>query len=166
MRLYHASVTVLLLSSMLLGCSDDDYILTSKDLARAKPHRDRIEKALLTLHTRINDDGFVIFSEAGSEKFVQFMGGGGEPLLLDLPRQTLSNTEFSRAGAFFRELGIEGPDVRQLKPIGEGEPFTQISFNMEFQDPKRAADVAIRIFLRVYRFDPEFELVLQEEYDG
>jgi len=125
----------------------------------------RIADALSALLHRTPGDAFVIFEEKGSGKFVQFARSPTEPLYLDLPAQTLSEEEMKRAKVLFAELGVSGPKEYEVytDPTMREVTGTQISFNMDFgQDFQRATEVTLAIFERVYKFPPDFQLVLKE----
>ena len=51
------------------------------------------------------EGAFLIVEESESGRFVQFVGSRDESLLLDLPLQTLSPEEMTKARAVFAELG-------------------------------------------------------------
>jgi hypothetical protein len=125
----------------------------------------RISQALSALLQRDNPDAFVIFEEKSSRKFVQFAGSAHEELLLDLPAETLTAAEMERATLLFQELGMPGPETY---PVYTDPSMTEVagmqtSFNMRFgRDFKRAAQVALAIFRRVYGFPADFQLTLKE----
>jgi len=90
--------------------------------------------ALEALLTR--SGGFVIAQEA-SGRFVQFAGGVGEPLLLDVPN--LSGPELARAGGAFAG-----------QPFSVNEWEGKSSFNLSFgRDARAAAEAAQRFFVEV-----------------
>jgi hypothetical protein len=124
-----------------------------------------IVDSLSGLLQKRNRDAFVIFEEKSSGKFVQFAGSANEGLLLDLPSQTLAKEEMERAKALFRELGIPGPETYEMYTDKARKTVAgmQTSFQMDFgRDVVRAAQVVLAIFERVYRFLPDFHLVLTE----
>ena len=130
-----------------------------------KSNEDRITKALLALLKRSNPDAFVIFEEKFSHKFVQFAGSITEPLLFDLPATTLDEEEMARARALFRELGL--PDAEEhtlytdqtLREVAD----TMVVFNVELgRDIRRAVELTCVVFDRVYKFPPDFCLVVKE----
>lgn len=82
--------------------------------------------------------GFVIAQEA-SGRFVQFAGGVGEPLLLDVPN--LSGPELARAGGAFAG-----------QPFSINEWEGKSSFNLAFgSDARAAAEAAQRFFVEVFQ---------------
>jgi hypothetical protein len=128
-------------------------------------NRNRIVDALSGLLQRHNVDAFVIFEEKGSGKYVQFAGSANEGLLLDLPSQTLTEEEAKRAEVLFSELGIPGPETYEVYTDKSRKTAAgmQTSFQVDFgRDVVRAAMVTLAIFERVYRFPPDFHLVLTE----
>jgi tetratricopeptide (TPR) repeat protein len=125
----------------------------------------RITKALSALLQRDNADAFIIFEEKETGKFIQFAGSKNEDLLLDLPSQTLSREEMARAKVLFEELGSSGPEKHAMYTDKSLEVIARIqtSFNMNFgRDFRRAAEVTLAVFERVYRFPAEFQLILKE----
>ena len=107
--------------------------------------------ALEGVMQRTNEDAFVIFEDKATEKFVQFAGGKGQSLLMDLPLRPLTPEEAERAKAFFSSLGVEAP---------EGDfPSYSVDFG---SDAPKAADAALRVFREVYALDDGFELGVEE----
>ncbi len=126
-------------------------------------NRREIESALSRLLTRTSDDAFVIFEHEDSGKFVQFAGSASEPLLLDLPRQTLDNAELERATILFRSLGVSLEEWPLLDKPGGQVAGTQSGFQVELgQDIEKAADLALRIFSEVFRISIDAPLVVEE----
>ncbi len=86
---------------------------------------------------------FLIITVRGTDKFVQFAGGAGEDLLLDLPRATLTDAEFERAGRFLPAVGVS--------MAGESD---MPSFSANFgSDVDAAAEAVGVVLMRVYEFD-------------
>jgi hypothetical protein len=84
----------------------------TKQLSRVQA----LTTALQTLLVQPNDAcAFVIIEDVESKKFVQFVGSLERPLLLDLPAQSLSETEFYRAVLFFRRRGVGGQEYELLR---------------------------------------------------
>lgn len=123
-------------------------------------NRATIAAELRSLLGRENEDAFVIFEDAGSGKFVQFAGTATEPLLLDLPEQTLSEAEFYRAVAFFRRLGVVGDERDLLDEPGGSAVGRQFSFNANPATVEEAADLALGVFREVYGLPDDFELTV------
>ena len=85
----------------------------------SKSHSEIVHGALISLLKR-PAEAFVIFEEPKSGKFVQFAGSIEEPLLLDLPIQTLSPAEIEKAKTIFGEMGYSGPEIKKgLMKIGQ-----------------------------------------------
>lgn len=97
--------------------------------ARLGPGSDPLAAALEALLQR--SGGFVIATDSGSGRFVQFAGGLGEPLLLDVPN--LSAEEGIRASQVFA-----------------AQPFSVAGscFNLAFGEDTLAAASAARTFFR------------------
>ena len=126
-------------------------------------NRERIAAALEALSQRSNDDAFVILLDLRTERFVQFSGGAGRELLLDLPSQTLDRDETLRAAVYFRELGLELEDYEVYDRPGGRVVGRQRSFQRELgKDVEAATEMALQIFQRVYLLPREFELVIEE----
>lgn len=131
-----------------------------------KKNRTIILDSLTELLGAQDNDSFVIFEEANSGKFVQFSGSSVDPLLLDLPAQTLDAEEMQRATSLFSQLGYAGPETHQVftdescaVPAG-----SQVSFDVQFErDANRAADFTLSIFESVYGFPENFDLNVVSE---
>lgn len=125
-------------------------------------NRLRITEALSSLLVRQNDDALVIIEHAETKKYVQFAGSAREQLLLDLPSQTLSETEFYNAVQLFRKMGVIGDEHDVLdKPDGQvvGQQF---SFNVTFRSVGDATDTVEDIFTNVYGFPSDCDLEIIE----
>ncbi|MCC6909206.1 MAG: hypothetical protein IT430_14790 [Phycisphaerales bacterium] len=97
------------------------------------------------------DDCFVIIKEKSSDKFVQFSGSVEEPLLLNLPAQSLSAAERGRAEALFKTLDAQADLIED-------------SFYVNFdRDATAASAAAIAVFREVYQLPEEIELTITEE---
>ena len=131
-------------------------------MPQAQANRNRIRDALTALTSRANVNGFVIVEHQATGKFVQFTGSAGEPLVLDLPDQTLSELEFYRAVAFFREFRVEVREHELFDQPGGRVVGRLYSFNMEFGSVEHAVDVTMGVFERVYLVSPEARLVITE----
>ena len=105
-------------------------------------NRARITEALSSLLVRRNDDAFVIIEHPESRKFVQFAGSASEQLLLDLPSQTLSETEFYSAVQLFRKIGIAGDEHDVLDEPDGQVVGKQFSFNVVFRSVADATRTA------------------------
>lgn len=129
-----------------------------------KSHREMIRTALVRLLSRPSG-AFVVIEDARSGKFVQFAGSSGEPLLLDLPSQTLSPQEMAKAKAVFSNLGYPGPETYRTEEFPGGPPAgEQTTFNVKFgSDVDKATDLALAVLYQVYDLDDAARLRLQEE---
>lgn len=114
------------------------------------PNREAISDSLRNLLERSEAEAFVIFVDARTGNFCQFIGSQKGPLLLDLPFSSLSDAERRRARRFFAECGyerVEGEEgflVELGRDIGEG------------------TKLAVGTFKNVYRADPDFSLKIEE----
>ena len=107
---------------------------------------------------------FVVFNAHPSGKFVQFAGYESQPLVLDLPLQSLSPEEQERAATLFGKLGISSPEVGEVYdfPTGEHAGF-QTSYSLEFgKDVESAISMVLDIFSSVFQLDEELILELDE----
>jgi hypothetical protein len=81
---------------------------------------------------------------------------------LDLPWQTLSEVEFHRAVAFFRDLGVIGTEHDLLDKPGGTVVGQQFAFNMAFRSIEPATEVALGVFERVYQLPRDGALIITE----
>jgi hypothetical protein len=125
-------------------------------------NREIIVAKLTALLARSNEDAFVVFEHASSGKFVQFAGSTSEPLLLDLPSQTLCKVEFDRAVAFFRRVGVAGEEHEVLDEPGGSVVGRRFSFTYSPGTVEEAADVAVGVFREIFDFADGFEMVVRE----
>src|SRR5262245_43054225 len=106
-----------------------------------------VKTALQTLLVQPDDAcAFVIIEDVKSKKFVQFVGSLERPLLLDLPAQTLSETEFYRAVTFFRRRGAAGQEYELLDAPGGRPVAEQFTFQLTLQSVEDALEVALEVF--------------------
>lgn len=125
-------------------------------------NRSKIAEALSSLLVRRNDDAFVIIEHPETQKFVQFAGSATEPLLLDLPSQTLSEEEFYKAVQLFQKMGIIGDEHDVLDQPGGQVVGQQFSFNATFRSVADAAKTVEDIFTTVYGFPTDCDLEITE----
>jgi hypothetical protein len=121
-----------------------------------------IKTALESLLVQPDDAcAFVIVEDAESEKFIQFMGSIERPLALDLPAQTLSESEFYRAVEFFRRRGVCGQEYDLLDTTGSRRVAEQFTFQKELQSVEKAIELVLEVFEKVY-LRPGCELLVTE----
>lgn len=132
------------------GGENPDSVPAAAERPEASASYATVREALLRLMSRTDPDAFVVFS-AGRKRIVQF-AGGTDGLLLDLPVESLSEAERSRAESYFGAI-----DVRLL----ERPNFS--SFQIEFgRGVDDAARTTIEVFDRVYALAPGFPISVEE----
>jgi hypothetical protein len=125
----------------------------------AMNHKDIIRWALEDLQQQpVNSGAFVIFEDGRTGKFVQFCGSLSEPLLLDLPAQTLSEMEFHRAVAYFKRANVKGEEYDVFDMPGGRPVARQFSFQVPFFSANDAGDIAFGIFEEVYQLPCDWNL--------
>ena len=122
----------------------------------------KITNALSNLLTRTNSDAFVIIQHQATQKFVQFAIAEQRKLLLDLPAQTLSETEFYRAVSFFQKRGVSGEEYPLLDQPGGQVAAMQFTFNMTFTHVDDAAETAHKVLGEIYGFPADCEINIIE----
>lgn len=112
----------------------------------ADPRR-RIRSTLSALLRQDDDEAYAIFDIRGRDRFVQFSGGLHEPLVLDLPRPSLSDDEWERCHGLVMAMGgnVERSGVETLV-IDCG------------RDAERAADAAMRVLTEGLGFTNDDQL--------
>ncbi len=140
-------IAAITLVANIFGCSRQ---------TQSKSHSDTVRNALTRLLTQPLG-AFVIIEEPLSGKFVQFGGSKDEPLWLDLPSQTLSPDEMTRAKAVFAEFGYAGAEVDH-DPAGQDTNFI-VKFGT---DVDKATELAVAVLHRVYKFGDDTKLKLTE----
>jgi hypothetical protein len=129
-------------------------------------HAALIKRALSSLlgKPRGGDNRFVIIQHY-SGKFVQYSGSAADPLLLDLPWDSLTEAELYNAAEYFKKPGgfsleWEYHDV-EGKPTGPGR-----SFNMLFRSVDRATGVALEVFFgAVFNLPTNVELAIEKGWE-
>jgi len=141
-------------SLFLFGCGQESS--STRPLGAAA----EIHDAFGWLLRQEGNEAFVVIEEPRSGKFVQFAGSREAPLLLDLPGQTLDPSEMDRARVLFHKLGVEGPEEWDVHdPLTGKVAGKQVGFQMKLgRDPRRAADIASRVFQEVYCFSADIKL--------
>lgn len=114
------------------------------------PNEEAVADALKNLLNRTESDAFVIFVDAQTGNFIQFLGSKSRPLVLELPLSALSEEEVDRVSTFFASKGVE--DVR-------GEESFSVTLG---RDPARATELVLGIFADVYMSKPDFSLKIEE----
>lgn len=135
-----------------------------KEQMPSQTHFDTIKAALTRLLER-PEGAFLIVEESESGRFVQFAGSRDEPLMLDLPLQTLAAEEVTKAKAVFAELGYPGAipapgDSDAGAAAGGAWQSATVPFD---DDVDGAAKLAVAVLHRVYGFDETAKLELTEE---
>jgi len=101
-----------------------------------------------------DNETVVVIEEPKSKKFVQF---GYKNLWVDLPLQTLSADELSRAERVMGRFGI--PKQTRLGPTTAGGTMVMTSFQKFLgEDLELAVRVADAVFREVYLLPPEVQL--------
>lgn len=104
------------------------------------PPESIIRNGLRALLERAPAQGFVVFEDKATKKFVQFAGGAGR-MILDFPLVDLSEAEQRRAGEFFARHGfVQTSD-------GDGMQVYRLDFE---NDVDRATEIAMEIFRDVH----------------
>lgn len=114
------------------------------------PNEEAISDSLRNLLARSESQAFVIFVDARTGNFCQFIGSKNAPLLLDLPYTSLDEEERGRARRFFGDQGYE--DV-------EGDEGFSVNVG---RDVQAGTALALGTFTKVYRADPNFSLKIEE----
>lgn len=114
------------------------------------PNEEAIATALENLLDRSESEAFVIFVDAHSGNFVQFIGSKSGPLFLDLPFTSLDEPEAARARVFFEKNGFVDVEGEEGFSVGVG------------RNVRAGTDLALGIFKHVYRADPDFSLKIEE----
>lgn len=112
--------------------------------------RSLLERELRWLKNNSDPKAAVIFEEEQTKKFVQFCA---RELFVDLPHQTLSAEEMSRAEVVMAKFGVQ----KYSYPLGGGAtPLIQTAFQKDLAGDERAAiEIAEAVFKDVFRFQPD-----------
>ena len=112
------------------------------------PHRETIVEELKDLCRRDAGEAFSIFEDVGTRKFVQFAGGAGESLKLDLPSMQFKDLDDVRAQNFFARL----PQPCERYDIGSpGSEDLDHAYLVDFgSDVESAADAALGVLHEVF----------------
>jgi hypothetical protein len=160
---------ILLVACVLGGCSGNDAPKkkASKDRSEPKVVKSDIRAALVRLLERkievipgepglpsFDHRPFVVFEDAESKKFVQFSGSNEEPLVFDLPSQTLNADERIRAEKMFAQMSVKRqPSVDD-----------HYTYNVNYgKDVDRAADLTVRVFREIYKLPEGCKLEIRQE---
>jgi hypothetical protein len=114
------------------------------------PNAEAISDALENLMSRTEPDAFVIFVNADTGHFVQFIGSRGRALVLEMPISSLGEDLIARAEEFFRRRGAAGARGEESFSVALGE------------DVRIGTSFALGILEQVYRSGPNFPLKIEE----
>jgi hypothetical protein len=109
---------------------------------------------------------YVVFKDRNTGKFVQFAGDQAQPLLLDLPLQSLTPGEQERAASLFAKLAVDRPTETQLYSFPSAEPTSLASsYQLNFvEDVGAAVSITLEAFSFIFRIPEEaLELDIEEE---
>lgn len=121
-----------------------------------------IHQALKELITRTNADAFAIFTERGTGKFVQFAGGRDQPLILDLPKAELTETESDSALRLLRQYAEQVERKRVVHRPGVlmvGKHGLDLVLD---KDVDKASRIAIEVFREVFQLQGDIDLEITE----
>lgn len=114
------------------------------------PNEEAITDSLTDLLSRTEEHAFVIFVDAGTGRFCQFIGSRGSPLFLDLPTSSLTSEERTCARRVLAELGYADVEERDGFVVNVGS------------DVDAGTALALAIFAKVFRSDSDFSLKIEE----
>ena len=125
--------------------------------------RKTIRAALERLMERSNDDAFVIIEDKKTKKFVQFLGGKTQGLVLDLPMQALTSQELVRAKIVFDKFNIQLEEWEVYDQPGGRVVGTQSGFNKYLgKDVDTATEIAWAVLTEIYLLGEPLELSIEE----
>jgi hypothetical protein len=121
-----------------------------------------LREALARLLERSDLDSHVVASEPRTGKFVLFVRGADETLMMVVRGASLSRDERARARLMFDELAGESPDPEAAAAAANEDDWVDLQAIFG-GDPGRAAKAAVKIFTWAFGFPPGFELEIAEE---
>lgn len=150
--MWRTALLVLALALAGAGCGKEAEPVASDQAAGEEAgSRERIALALERLLTR-DWGAFVIIEVEATGDFVQFAGSTEQPLLMDVPVQSLSEDEQARARQFFEGAGLGAFDDDMQ------------SFMVELgRDPEAAAETALRALRDIFDAPADAALEIREE---
>ncbi len=114
------------------------------------PNEEAISDSLRNLMARNEAHAFVIFVDAHTGNFCQFIGSKNGPLVLDLPFTSLNDEEKDRARRYFSDEGYDDVEGRE-------------GFSVQVdRDLQAGTELALGTFTQVFRADPNFSLKIEE----
>jgi hypothetical protein len=126
-------------------------------------YQEQIHDALQRLLQRRNDNAFLIIEEPKTRKFVQFAGSASEGLAFDLPSQTLSAEELSRAKRALATIGIRFDEWDVYDKPGGTVVGKQSGFSKSLgRDLAEATKLTLMIFIEVYDIKEPYNLSFEE----
>ncbi|NQT37426.1 MAG: hypothetical protein HQ581_08060 [Planctomycetes bacterium] len=122
----------------------------------------RVLEALESLVRQTGDQSAVVFSDARTGKYVQFVGDI-HGLTLDLPLQALDEGELQRATRYFDALGQGITESELTDRPGGTVTGTHRSFQFHVTDGLiQAAQLTLGLFDNVYLQPADFSMVVEE----
>ena len=121
-----------------------------------------VSTALTKLLAQTDPSAGVVFSDAASGKFLQFVCNDGS-LLLDLPEQTLDEAASLRAAEYFSRLGLDLQEYDLLDQPGGTAVATQRAFQLQLANQRDlATQLALDLFTNVFHLPADFALAVEE----
>lgn len=124
---------------------------------------DAIHSALERLALRPNSDAFLVVEESRAKKFVQFAKDSANNLIFDLPGQTLTSEEFTRALDVLKPYGITLDEWEVFDKPGGKVVDTQKGFTKNLgKDIEVVTEIAYAVFTKIYLFVEPIQLSISE----
>jgi len=124
---------------------------------------------LRTALSRLIDNpygSYLIVEDPEFGKHLQVSGSINEPIVFDLPCNTLTLDEYDRACELFNALGHNGPETFEIStPFSNVPADTQSSFLMTFSRSNLGTleQLALTVFAHVYQTDQRISLNIIEQ---
>lgn len=136
----------------------------SRPRSRARHNKQRLGQTLTRL-LRKPRGSYIIIEALGSGKYLQVSGSIAEPIIFDLPCQSLTLDEYDRAGTLFKRCGYPGPETFTIYSPSGGLCGTQTSFLVTWSRDNMAQlqELILQVFSQIYQVDDSSVLHIIEQ---
>lgn len=153
----------ILMAGLLLSCSSTT-TETPPPSTLSEANVAKVRASLTALLHRENSDAFVIITEPGSQKFIQFAGSANEDLYLSLPSAQMSKDELSKAKKVLKQYEVEFESIQADTPEGSSAPTVNLDefYKVMGQDVEGAVEIVSVVMMDIFGFDENVELDITE----
>ncbi|MBN1956852.1 MAG: hypothetical protein JXQ81_12670 [Desulfuromonadales bacterium] len=137
----------------------------SRPRSRVRHNNQRLGQTLTRLLGKPRGS-YIIIEAPDSGKYLQVSGSIAEPIIFDLPCQSLTLDEYDRADTLFKRCGYPGPETFTIYSPSTGRHCgTQTSFLLTWsrENMVQLQELILQVFSQIYQVDDSSVLHIIEQ---